>query len=72
MHQAKVRLTENSTNPAEFIRQYDELKGRNVKDLDALVFFLSEISDKPEVNKPVQRCLLMSGSLDFERKKTIV
>lgn len=49
MHQAKLKLAERSPNADEFIMKYDELKARNVKDLDAFVYFLADISDKQEV-----------------------
>ena len=50
MHQAKAKLADSSPNQNEFIKKYDELKARNVRDLDALVYFLAEINDKAEVN----------------------
>ncbi len=49
MHQAKAKLADSCANPDEFVQKYDDLKSKNVPDLDAIVFFLAEISDKPEV-----------------------
>jgi hypothetical protein len=49
MHLAKAKLAENCPNPDEFIQKYDDLKTRNLRDLDALVYFLSEINERPEV-----------------------
>ena len=51
MHQAKAKLADSSPNKTDFIKKYDDLKARNVRDLDALVYFLAEINDKTEVNK---------------------
>ena len=55
MHQATQRL---ATSGDEFTQRYDELKQRNARDVDAWVFFLAEIADKPEV----RRLLSASGS----------
>ena len=49
MHQAKSKLAENSPNSNEFLQKYDDLKSRNLRDLDALVYFLAEINDKSDV-----------------------
>jgi gamma-tubulin complex component 2 len=48
-HNAKRRLTECSQHPEEFLNKYDELKARNVHDLDSLVFLLSKLSDDIQV-----------------------
>ena len=51
MHQAKAKICENSKRPEEFTQKYNVLKGRNCRELDALVFFLAEISDKPDLKQ---------------------
>jgi hypothetical protein len=43
------KLAESLDNPNDFLRRYENLKTRNVQDVDALVCFLSEASAKPEV-----------------------
>ena len=48
MHVSLNKLANNSPNPNEFLQRYNELKAKNVRDLDAFVFFLGELSDKPE------------------------
>ena len=48
MHESLTKLANNSPCPSEFTQKYNELKGKNVRDLDAFVFFLSELSDKSE------------------------
>ena len=50
MHQAKAKICENSKRPEEFLQKYNDLKGKNCRELDALVYFLAEISDKSEVS----------------------
>jgi len=49
MYQIKDKLASNCRNPDDFLQKYDELKTKNARDLDAMVFFMSEICDKPEV-----------------------
>lgn len=49
MHQAKQKIANNCPNSEEFNRKYDELKSKNSRDLDPLVYFLAEINDKNEV-----------------------
>ncbi|RNA39511.1 gamma-tubulin complex component 2 [Brachionus plicatilis] len=48
MHESLTKLANNSSNPSEFTQKYNELKGKNVRDLDAFVFFLSELCEKAE------------------------
>ena len=44
-HNAKRKISEFSTKGSEFLRKYDELKLRQTRDLDPLVYLLSKISD---------------------------
>ncbi|PIK61694.1 putative gamma-tubulin complex component 2 [Apostichopus japonicus] len=44
-HQAKRKIAEFTKTPEEFLRKYDDLKSKNVKDLDAMVFLISKLSD---------------------------
>jgi gamma-tubulin complex component 2 len=50
MHQAKQKIVSICPNPDEFLQKYEELKSKNLRDLDPLVYFLADINDKPEVN----------------------
>lgn len=49
MHADKSKLAEHSRNPEDFYHKYNDLKVKNIRELDPLVHFLAEISDKPEV-----------------------
>lgn len=44
-HQAKRKIAEFTKTPEEFLQKYDELKSKNVKDLDAMVYLLSKLSE---------------------------
>ncbi|XP_063951039.1 gamma-tubulin complex component 2-like [Lytechinus pictus] len=48
-HAAKRKIAEFSRSPAEFLNKYDELKSKNVRDLDALVYLLSKLSENKDV-----------------------
>jgi hypothetical protein len=58
MFQIKEKLANNCRNPDEFLQKYDELKTKNARDLDAMVFFMSEVCDKPEVIKITNHFIL--------------
>jgi len=49
IQKAKAKICENSKKPDEFINKYNDLKDKNCRELDPLVYFLAEISDKNEV-----------------------
>ncbi len=49
IHQAQIKLTEFSDQPEPFSERYEELKGKNVRDVDAVLVLLSEISKNKEV-----------------------
>lgn len=44
-HHAKRKIGESTPTPIEFFAKYDELKARNVRDLDPLVYLLSRLSE---------------------------
>ncbi|XP_013411271.1 gamma-tubulin complex component 2 [Lingula anatina] len=44
-HNAKRKIAEHTQSPEEFLQKYDELKAKNIRDLDSLVFLLSKLSD---------------------------
>lgn len=48
MHQITTKIANSSPNPAEFTQKYNDLKIKNVRDVDALVFLLGELSGKPD------------------------
>ncbi|XP_030831245.1 gamma-tubulin complex component 2 [Strongylocentrotus purpuratus] len=48
-HSAKRKIAEFTKSPAEFLNKYDELKSKNVRDLDALVYLLSKLSEDKDV-----------------------
>lgn len=54
-HQAKRKIAESSTTPIEFLAKYDELKGKNMRDLDPLVFLLSQLTEEDQTKKILER-----------------
>ncbi|XP_059166589.1 gamma-tubulin complex component 2-like isoform X2 [Physella acuta] len=49
--QAKKKIAESSNTPIEFLAKYDELKGKNVRDLDPLVYLLSKLCEEKETKQ---------------------
>ncbi|XP_077595358.1 gamma-tubulin complex component 2 [Stigmatopora nigra] len=47
-HGAKVKLAEFSKTPEDFLRKYEEIKSRNVRHLDPLVYLLSCLCEDPQ------------------------
>uniref|UniRef100_A0AAQ4NNT1 Gamma-tubulin complex component n=1 Tax=Gasterosteus aculeatus aculeatus TaxID=481459 RepID=A0AAQ4NNT1_GASAC len=47
-HSAKVKLAEFSKTPEDFLRKYEELKSKNVRNLDPLVYLLSKLCEDKE------------------------
>lgn len=47
-HSAKVKLTEFSKTPEDFLKKYEELKSKNVRNLDPLVYLLSKLCEDKE------------------------
>ncbi|XP_071477744.1 gamma-tubulin complex component 2-like [Diadema antillarum] len=48
-HTAKRKIASYTKHPQEFLNKYDELKSKNVRDLDALVYLLSKLTEDKEV-----------------------
>ncbi|XP_020895951.1 gamma-tubulin complex component 2, partial [Exaiptasia diaphana] len=44
-HTSKSKIAESSQTPREFLKKYDELKSKNVRELDPLVYLLSKVVD---------------------------
>ncbi|CAK8698045.1 gamma-tubulin complex component 2-like [Clavelina lepadiformis] len=42
-HSAVLHISERAAKPQEFIHKYEELKAKNVRDLDSLLFLLSKV-----------------------------
>ena len=49
VHQAKIKLAETTEQTEAFLEKYEDLKGKNVRDVDALLYLLSEISKDKDV-----------------------
>lgn len=49
----KVKLAEFSDTPEDFLRKYEELKSKNVRNLDPLVYLLSKLCEDKEVIKHI-------------------
>lgn len=47
-HSAKVKMAEHSKTPEDFLRKYDELKSKNARNLDPLVYLLSKLTEDKE------------------------
>ncbi|CAL8282835.1 unnamed protein product [Merluccius merluccius] len=54
-HSAKVKIAEFSTTPEDFLRKYDEIKSKNVRTLDPLVYLLSKLSEDKETLQCLQQ-----------------
>uniref|UniRef100_A0A8C7SLV4 Gamma-tubulin complex component n=1 Tax=Oncorhynchus mykiss TaxID=8022 RepID=A0A8C7SLV4_ONCMY len=54
-HSAKVKIAEYSKTPEDFLRKYDELKSKNVRNLDPLVYLLSKLSEDKEILQCLQQ-----------------
>ena len=51
----QVKIAEFSETPDDFLRKYDELKSKNVRNLDPLVYLLSKLSEDKEVRNAVNK-----------------
>ncbi|XP_061665846.1 gamma-tubulin complex component 2 isoform X2 [Syngnathoides biaculeatus] len=54
-HSSKVRLAEFSKTPEDFLRKYEELKSKNVRHLDPLVYLLSRLCEDPQTLQRLQQ-----------------
>ncbi|KAK3086762.1 hypothetical protein FSP39_022926, partial [Pinctada imbricata] len=54
-HQAKRKIAESTTTPIEFLAKYDELKAKNVRDLDPLVFLLSKFTEEEQTKEFLEK-----------------
>lgn len=45
----QVKLAEFSKTPEDFLRKYEELKSKNARNLDPLVYLLSKLCEDKEV-----------------------
>ncbi|XP_073238459.1 gamma-tubulin complex component 2-like [Porites lutea] len=48
-HAAKRKIAETSTTPRDFLKKYDELKSKNVRELDPLVYMLSRLAEDKQM-----------------------
>uniref|UniRef100_A0A8C5HTC2 Gamma-tubulin complex component n=1 Tax=Gouania willdenowi TaxID=441366 RepID=A0A8C5HTC2_GOUWI len=53
-HSAKVKLGEFTKTPEDFLRKYEELKSKNVRTLDPLVYLLSKLCEDKETLQCLQ------------------
>ncbi|KAM9197387.1 gamma-tubulin complex component 2 isoform 3-T5 [Dugong dugon] len=66
-HSAKVKIAEFSRTPEDFLKKYDELKSKNTRSLDPLVYLLSKLTEDKETLQYLQqnakeRAELMAGA----------
>lgn len=62
-HTAKRKIAENSPSPEDFLKKYEELKSKNVRELDSLTYLLSTIVQERYLVKFIDRN-------DKERRKS--
>lgn len=51
-------MAEYSKTPEDFLRKYEELKSKNVQNLDPLLYLLSKLSEDKEVRKYIDDVVL--------------
>ena len=51
---SQVKLAEFSKTPEDFLRKYEDLKSKNVRNLDPLVYLLSKLCEDKEVRNLLQ------------------
>ncbi|KAM5271869.1 gamma-tubulin complex component 2 [Ctenodactylus gundi] len=54
-HSAKVKIAEFSRTPEDFLKKYDELKSKNTRNLDPLVYLLSKLTEDKETLQCLQQ-----------------
>ncbi|XP_063077968.1 gamma-tubulin complex component 2 isoform X2 [Engraulis encrasicolus] len=54
-HSAKVKIAEYSKTPEDFLKKYEELKSKNVRNLDPLVYLLSKLTEDKETLQYLQQ-----------------
>ncbi|XP_077999830.1 gamma-tubulin complex component 2-like [Glandiceps talaboti] len=54
-HSAKRKIAEYTRKPEEFLRKYDELKSKNVRELDPMVYFLSKMIDDEKTKSVLEQ-----------------
>ncbi|ERE77992.1 gamma-tubulin complex component 2 isoform X2 [Cricetulus griseus] len=54
-HSAKVKIAEFSRTPEEFLKKYEELKSKNTRNLDPLVYLLSKLTEDKETLQYLQQ-----------------
>lgn len=51
----EVKIAEFSRTPEDFLKKYDELKSKNTRNLDPLVYLLSKLTEDKEVTAVMRR-----------------
>uniref|UniRef100_A0A672VCT4 Tubulin gamma complex associated protein 2 n=1 Tax=Strigops habroptila TaxID=2489341 RepID=A0A672VCT4_STRHB len=54
-HSVKVKIAEFSRTPEDFLKKYDELKSKNTRHLDSLVYLLSKLTEDKETLQYLQQ-----------------
>jgi len=54
-HTAKRKIAEASPSPEDFLKKYDELKSKNIRELDSLVYLVSCITQEKQVVRFLER-----------------
>lgn len=56
---SQVKLAEFSKTPEDFLKKYEELKSKNVRNLDPLVYLLSKLCEDKEVMHSICFALML-------------
>ncbi|XP_043912715.1 gamma-tubulin complex component 2 [Protopterus annectens] len=54
-HSAKVKIAEFSRTPEDFLKKYDELKSKNARNLDPLIYLISKLTEDKETLQYLQQ-----------------
>uniref|UniRef100_F6S1D4 Gamma-tubulin complex component n=1 Tax=Ciona intestinalis TaxID=7719 RepID=F6S1D4_CIOIN len=63
-HSSTVRISEHARKPQEFVHKFEELKSKNVRNVDSLIFLLSNIIENPSIHSTITKCASSRGDAD--------
>uniref|UniRef100_UPI00358F45C9 gamma-tubulin complex component 2 isoform X2 n=1 Tax=Myxine glutinosa TaxID=7769 RepID=UPI00358F45C9 len=63
-HSAKVKISEFSSTPHQFLKKYEELKSHNVRHLDSLVYLLSKLTEDKQTRRYLRQNQAERAALD--------
>uniref|UniRef100_H2ZE07 Gamma-tubulin complex component n=1 Tax=Ciona savignyi TaxID=51511 RepID=H2ZE07_CIOSA len=63
-HSSTVHISEHARKPQEFVHKFEELKSKNVRNVDSLIFLLSNIIENPGIHTTITKCASVRGDAD--------